>query len=292
MSQEEQSNAIELSFPEPGGYKRLAEHISRHPELSIYQRYDTLANENLLFYQAELAQVESSLRYVQERDRKSGDESCKQYAVSWYRLSQSANLEDPNCIEGEQYQLIMKLRELMAGYQKALFYQSKMLSLRRPHRKHLEDLRQWMRRPTMGRIRIMSQDWRTWETCEESELLTFENSMMDGFTSWITYTLIDIYHNLLGRHIHKKRTDTVLPLNYADHRHTVTYSHKSIARFTQAITVLLACMLPIGAIVLLYSVENITTRLGIIACLTGVFSISMNMFTMATLPEIFAATAA
>lgn len=72
----------------------------------------------------------------------------------------------------------------------------------------------------------------------------------------------------------------------------MTYSHQTIARFTRIITVLLACMLPIGAIMLLYWVRDMTKRLGLIACFTGVFSISMNIFTMATLSEIFAATAA
>jgi hypothetical protein len=62
--------------------------------------------------------------------------------------------------------------------------------------------------------------------------------------------------------------------------------------FTQMFTVLIACSLPIAAIVLLYSVKNMTTRLGIVAASTGLFSISMNLLTMATLQEIFGATAA
>ena len=51
-------------------------------------------------------------------------------------------------------------------------------------------------------------------------------------------------------------------------------------------------MLPIAAIMLLNSVDDMSKRLNIIACLTGLFSISMNVFTMASLAEIFAATAA
>lgn len=51
-------------------------------------------------------------------------------------------------------------------------------------------------------------------------------------------------------------------------------------------------MLPIGVIVLLYTVKDMTMRLGVIACLTGMFSISMNVFTMTTLSDIFGATVA
>jgi len=72
----------------------------------------------------------------------------------------------------------------------------------------------------------------------------------------------------------------------------VAYSHQHIAKFTRTVTVLIACMLPIASIMLLNSVEEMQKRLYIIACVTSLFSMSMNIFTMATLPEIFAATAA
>lgn len=84
------------------------------------------------------------------------------------------------------------------------------MSLRRPHRKLLEDLRGWMQRPDLGRIAICSCDWRTWEPDNEMEddLLTFENSAMDEFTSLITYTAVDVYHKLLGRYIHVRLSQT------------------------------------------------------------------------------------
>lgn len=61
-----------------------------------------------------------------------------------------------------------------------------------------------MIRPSMGNIAILSPDWRTWAEDEgmENDLLTFENSIMDGFTSFLNYTIVDIYHMILGRHIH------------------------------------------------------------------------------------------
>ncbi|KAI0381477.1 hypothetical protein F5Y04DRAFT_281007 [Hypomontagnella monticulosa] len=286
---------IERGLPEPGGYERLAGYMSRHPELGIFRRFGALGHENLLYYQAELSRLEVRLRFVQARDRASDNEHRKQYGRAWIRLSESAKSDDP--VNSEQYNLIMSLRELMGEYRRALFYHKQTLALRRPHRKLLEDLQGWMRRPDLGDISISSCDWRTWEPNEEIEndLLTFEDSTMDEFTSLITYTVVDVYHKLLGRRIHKKglgRENTSHPLTYSEHRHTVTYPHRTIARITRVITVSLACMLPVGAIVLLYTVEDMTMRLIVIAALTGVFSISMNVFTMATLSEIFAATAA
>ncbi|TGJ86842.1 hypothetical protein E0Z10_g1880 [Xylaria hypoxylon] len=265
---------------EGGGYVRLAEHFSRNPQLAILRRFGTLANENLLYYNAELSELEQHLKCVQGQDSQSDDQSRKQYALSWTSLSRSS-LERPDCPQREQYELIMKLRKLMSEYHQALYFHREVLALRSPHKKMLGDLREWMRRPTLGHVTILSWDWRTWEVYDGDDLITFENSTMDRFTSLVTYTIVDVYHNLIGRYIHR-----------AAHGHTVTYTHRSIARFTQAFTVLIACTLPVAAIVILYIVENTATRLGIIAILTGLFSTSMSLLTMASLQEIFSATAA
>ncbi|KAI0117712.1 hypothetical protein GGR51DRAFT_545696 [Nemania sp. FL0031] len=281
----------ECEFVKEGGYVRLAEHMSRYPQLAILRRFGALANETLLYYQAEIAQLEARIRFIQEQDNRSDDENRRLYGRSWILLSESS-LGEPGCPQREQYELIMKLRKLMAEYHQALYFHREALALRSPHKKILEDLREWMRRPIMGHIAILSWDWRTWEVHSIEDLITFEDSTMDRFTSLITYSIVDIYHNIIGRYIHGARGKSTLPLNYADHRHTVTYTHRSIARFTQAFTVLIACTLPIASIVILYIVENTATRLGIIALLTGLFSSSMSLLTMAALQEIFAATAA
>lgn len=73
---------------------------------------------------------------------------------------------------------------------------------------------------------------------------------------------------------------------------TKTYSFKAVKKFTRTLTVLMACMLPIGAVLILYLVQDMKTRLIVIACLTGLFSVAVSLFTMATLAEIFQATAA
>jgi hypothetical protein len=86
----------------------------------------------------------------------------------------------------------------------ALVLQKKALDLRRPHPKLLQDLRRWMNLENLGNIRIFSPDWRAWDNGAELEndLLTFENSRLDSFTSFLNFTVVDIYHNLVGRHIH------------------------------------------------------------------------------------------
>ncbi|KAJ3566914.1 hypothetical protein NPX13_g6961 [Xylaria arbuscula] len=309
MVEEDTPVTIDLSTVGAGGYPKLAEFMVcietfyrgkvaclpelmvTAPQLAIFRRFASLTNVNLLYLQAEIAELEVRLQEVQTKDSQLNRKPEERSFHSWFKLSESADL-DPGSLEREPYELIMKLRELMAQYHEALFFQKEMLALRTPHIKILEDLREWMKRPKMGCICIFSGDWRTWIECNLGDLVTFENSTMDRFTSLVTYTIIDVYHSLIGRHIHKERETNILPLNFQDHRHTVTYTHRSIARFTQAFTVLIACTLPIAAIIILYFVHDMPTRLGIIATLTGLFSTSMSMLTTASLQDIFAATAA
>ncbi|OIW23860.1 hypothetical protein CONLIGDRAFT_718817 [Coniochaeta ligniaria NRRL 30616] len=296
-SPEPEPEPIEMQTQGLGhGYDRLAEWMSLHPELAIFRRFGSRFTELILYYQAEITQLEHRLQELRAGDKRSADVDRQLQGLAWTKLARSrTSSTGQEAPEHEQYRIAMRLREIMPQYYQALCLQKKTLSLRRPHPKVLKDLRDWMTRPSLGNITILSPDCRTWDKCPEMEkdLLTFEDSMMDGFTSFLTYTIIDIYHSLLGRHIHKKRAkgNNTLPLNSSD-LDVITYSHRYIAFFTRTFTVLIACMLPIAAIMLLNSVDEMSKRLNIIACLTGLFSVCMNIFTTATLPEIFAATAA
>ncbi|KAK5632041.1 hypothetical protein RRF57_007755 [Xylaria bambusicola] len=115
MVRETTPETIDLDFVEPGGYNRLAEYMGQQPQLAIYRRFGTLANANLLYLQAEITELENQLRTIQDEDSQSNDDARRKYFQSWYRLSDSARLE-PGSPEREQYELIMKLRELMAQY--------------------------------------------------------------------------------------------------------------------------------------------------------------------------------
>ncbi|KAI5924173.1 hypothetical protein F4810DRAFT_666068 [Camillea tinctor] len=301
MATANEERPVATRYPEPGGYDRLAQFMGRHPQLGIFRRFGALAYETLLYYQAEISDIEQRLRGLRAANKSPGDgpggDNRKEYMMSWVELLESTESDDPDDTGREQLKLIMRLRDLMVKYEKALYYHNHALTLRRPHGKLLKDLREWMDRPLLGRIMIFSCDYKAWTKDKdiEEDLLTFENSMMDHFTALVTYRLTDIYHKFVGRYIHKKtgkNDNPVLPVTNEDDPHMIIYPHRVVARLTRTITVFLACMLPVISIAILYTVSDTKTRLGIIAGLTGFFSISMDIFTMATLPEIFAATAA
>lgn len=115
MVQETTSGTIGLDFVEAGGYDRLAEYMGQYPQHAIFRRFSTLANANLLYLQAELTELEHQLKFVQKEDSQSSDNGRQDYFRSWYRLSESASL-DAGSPEREQYEVVMKLRQVMPQY--------------------------------------------------------------------------------------------------------------------------------------------------------------------------------
>lgn len=73
---------------------------------------------------------------------------------------------------------------------------------------------------------------------------------------------------------------------------TVIYDDDKLRGMTRGISTVLACMLPVLSIIVLYVVQSMSKRLGIISVFTCLFSISLVTMTNAQMADIFAATAA
>jgi hypothetical protein len=73
---------------------------------------------------------------------------------------------------------------------------------------------------------------------------------------------------------------------------SAVYSEEVILRLTKAVATIFACMLPVVSIIVLYVVQNMTKRLGIITAFAALFSISLVSMTNVGMADIFAATAA
>lgn len=128
MAQEDASVAIDLGFAEAGGYTRLAEFMGQQPQLAIFRRFAALTNANLLYLQAEITQLEDRLDVVQTQDSQSSDDARQKYLRSWNQLSMSAGF-DAGSPEREQYELIMRLRELIVQYRTSCSLSSLALSI-------------------------------------------------------------------------------------------------------------------------------------------------------------------
>lgn len=95
------------------GYPKLAARTEVQPELAIYRRFGALNAQNLLYYQAELVDLEEKVRLQQEEDAKSPKGSKPLYARTWFRLVDSATDGDT-----KQLDLVLKLREILKEYSK------------------------------------------------------------------------------------------------------------------------------------------------------------------------------
>ena len=98
------------------GYPKLAAKIEIHPESAIYRRFGALNAQNLLYFQAELADLEDKLQDQQVQDHR-GIGSKPLYAKNWYLLQDSAVDGDT-----EQLDLVIKVRETLKEYSEYAHY--------------------------------------------------------------------------------------------------------------------------------------------------------------------------
>lgn len=115
MADATQSTAVSAI---PLGYPALAENIGRYASLACFRRFAALNARNILYFQAELLELEEKLGEVEIMDQelwKSG--SRNNYAASWYWLGGEGE-NDPNKY---QLRLIMRLRELLHQYSQSPF---------------------------------------------------------------------------------------------------------------------------------------------------------------------------
>lgn len=96
----------------PIGYPKLAEHFGNNPDFASVRRFGALSARNLLYYQAELLELEKELEDIEERDNTNSlYDVTKDRAASWIWLGGKGNLANR-----EQYDLVLRLRVLLQQY--------------------------------------------------------------------------------------------------------------------------------------------------------------------------------
>jgi len=93
------------------GYPKLAARMAMRPETSIFRKFSTLNARNLLYMQAELANLEGKLDKLTRRDNASKEANKQRYATHFGFLAQSRMDTDQ-----EQYQLVMLIRSRLKDY--------------------------------------------------------------------------------------------------------------------------------------------------------------------------------
>jgi hypothetical protein len=86
---------------------------------TIYRRFDELSAWNLLFYEAELAELEDAQRQYDEADRNVKDQASIECQRDWSEFERHAGEEENGMLqkrEKEKMELAMKIREKLEKY--------------------------------------------------------------------------------------------------------------------------------------------------------------------------------
>jgi hypothetical protein len=105
------------------GFALVASKIARDSDktTTIYRRFDELSARNLLFYQAELAELEGQQREYDEVDRNAKDQASIECQRDWSEFEKHASEDENGMVqrrEKEKMELAMKIREKLENYRK------------------------------------------------------------------------------------------------------------------------------------------------------------------------------
>ncbi|KAH8702836.1 hypothetical protein GQ44DRAFT_732716 [Phaeosphaeriaceae sp. PMI808] len=265
------------------GYPKLAAKFEIQPEVAIYRRFGALNAQNLLYFQAELTDLEEKIRekQVQDSNNDKGGKPC--YATNWFCLSDSENDGDT-----EQLDLVMKIREVLKGYNDALIQQSLILKYPEPGKWDLHYLQDYLQAPEMGPLALTGDDARIWGSVLDRkshapDLIALRpRANEDTFSIWAAEnTILNLFRCGCARFLKPSRKHGV-----------VGYEDSTIYRMTYWFTSIVAGLIPIASIAVLYRVHSMPARLGIIAGFNVLVSICLMVFAKAKRAEVFAITAA
>jgi hypothetical protein len=101
-------------FSKPQGYHRLASLMSIDTSIAIFRRFDEINMLNLLSLQAEIFELQTNFRLECYLDDTSDDPSKRDFLTYFLRPHQSKEKS------GEQYSMLLTLRDKMKIYSKSL----------------------------------------------------------------------------------------------------------------------------------------------------------------------------
>jgi len=97
------------------GFSAVASKIAADPDktTTIYRRFDKLSARNLLFYQAELAELEGQQEVLDSEDRNATDEYSDNCQRDWRWFEKGAKVEGR---EQKKMELAMRIRHTLEKY--------------------------------------------------------------------------------------------------------------------------------------------------------------------------------
>ncbi|KAL9081586.1 MAG: hypothetical protein Q9159_007234 [Coniocarpon cinnabarinum] len=272
------SSAGSTKVAEPG-YPALASLMAQHPETAIFRGFRELNMLNLLRLQAEINDLEGQLRDVRGEDASSGDADRAVYASDFRLMRSSKEIGDP-----EQYETLLALSEKLVEYNNSLWHVQNMAKSASATSRDLHNLKDWLRSPTEGNQFLTDREADIYQNSNQEDLITLAppDKQQDPFTSFIEGRLLDAYHLIWGH----RRGIGISNTTFRD------YGKARLERLSRSISAVVASLLPTLAILILYFIQRMLVRIGLVIVFTSMFSLALAFFTAGSTAEIFAATAA
>ncbi|KAK5126363.1 hypothetical protein LTR85_010599 [Meristemomyces frigidus] len=259
------------------GFAKIAAFMSMDREGGMYRRFRELSAKSLLYMQSELASLEADLLRMDRNEMKSEDVrermDNEQVAMSWDMLNNSQHNERHK----RRMELIIRLRNLIKAYHKALCLDQQVAVLPSPTSSYLKTFHTFAGNP--GGIAIQGTPLD--KIPQDEYLVTYKASEVDRLTEVIENAIIDSGISFFEE---KRRVP-------ASWNGMYFYQDRIIERIVAVIAVLLAAVLLVGGIATLDYVEGKGARLGVLAAFTVAFAAFVGLLTTARRAELFAATA-
>ncbi|KAI0410202.1 hypothetical protein F5X98DRAFT_387608 [Xylaria grammica] len=302
--------------PRKEGWPRLAQMLAESPKFESFRRFRELNVKTLLYYQAEIAELEKDLMEAENNDtrNKSSKKWEGSYAEYAHRMIQSQ--DDPNA-DKKQCDIVLKIRERVREYNRALLQHAEISMLPLPDNSNVEILRVWIKRGGCGRDRIGGEGATAWGDTTDPESVPIPPwrrilpilgrllwprtdhpknpdlvriqplPKLDRFTRWMEQEFVPLWHDLC----HPEKINSP-----ANPRYNVvtTYSELKMLRFTSFVATVIACVLPTVAIGILTTAKTTLQKLYYIGGFTALFAIGLLWLAESgtTRVQVFMATAA
>ncbi|KAE8454014.1 hypothetical protein EG329_007790 [Mollisiaceae sp. DMI_Dod_QoI] len=273
---------------ESTGYHKLSSFMVDE-NYTIFRQFKILANRDLLFLQAELAQLEDEFAVIQTRDRNSESEQERMFDRNWPLLKSS---------NSEQLDKALEIRMKLKEYYECASRYATIINMPQARRRDVEMLKDWIVRPDLsGGIVFSGEDLSPYSRRPAYDAV-FSGDLMimksrggenDLFTRFLAGPVFHWLERVWQYFKKPVPSDAEKPVQESNLFH---YSDSLIIGTIDVIGTVISSMIPLVSIIILYYIESLGARLGVLCVCTLIFSTSLAVVTRARRIEIFACTAA
>ncbi|KAH8900486.1 hypothetical protein GQ53DRAFT_128597 [Thozetella sp. PMI_491] len=206
------------------GYSRLATFMAAYPEVAILRRFSALGLQRILYLQAELTNLEKSLRAMEDADKRSTSEARKDCDLDWLALrgfsdaennvtkakALSGNATEPTrrhcaCCDtdvvqppaNKRWALVLEIGQKLNDYNEAVLQQAAMFRIEKPGSRDLFSLQDWMKNPGRGDIGLSGIDRNVWADPDLPDFLVLKARKHDSILSaWISNNAVQFMHKI------------------------------------------------------------------------------------------------